>query len=186
MKRILYLFLTILLLSSSFLGCKKEWDPFEPPVKPANKEFDLNDDQIPDFELSYRTSWLDGVYTGEMFSGYLTPKNNNKFIKHQNTGFFIVELNDTIFKQVELPLLWTISPTDCPILVKIASSSISGWEREWSSNKKGFNDYYLSFSLSANDKDYLGWMKVNINPKNGHVEILDKKLSDQSFIIIGK
>jgi hypothetical protein len=187
MKRKIQFLLGISFFALIFTGCnKEEWDPFQRPVNPEAKEYDLNDDQIIDFKLVYRNWTWDGAHTsGDMITGELVPENNNQVLLHQDLGLLFGQINDTVFNQVESPFLWETSAIHIPFLLSITSTNPTGWEKEWTTKnnvKKEF--YYLSFKIFVDDKENLGWIRLKINNLTGQVEITDKQLTDQDHIII--
>ena len=189
MKREIQSLLGISFFALIFIGCnKEEWDPFQRPVKPEDKEYDLNDDQIIDFKLVYKNWTWDGAYSsGDMITCELIPENNNQILLHQDLGLLFGQINDTVFNQVQSPFLWETSSHNIPFLLSIFSTNTIGWEKEWKTKndvKKEF--YYLSFKISVDDKENLGWIKLKINNRSGQVEINDKQLTDQDHIIIDR
>ena len=181
-----YFLLVIFFFALTLAGCKKEeWDPTQTPDKPEDKEFDLNGDQIKDFKLVYRNwTWDGNITSGDMITGELVPENNNQILIHPDLGLLFVQLNDTIFNQIESPFIWE---TSSYFLLSIKSTNPTGWEREWSVKnnvKKEF--YYLSFKISVDNRENLGWIKMNINHLTGQIEITDKQLTDQDYIVVDR
>ena len=189
MKRLTRLIFLLGLLSSTVFSCDKDKEDNIPPVSPENKEFDLNNDSINDFKLDYvRYTW-DGIGpdgTGFAIAGLLVPLNNNKILKNQDLGLLFYQDNDTLSNQFVLPYLWLSSSSEWPVLVEI-KTYINQWENTWTIKGNETKDFYfLAFSISKSDKNFLGWMKLIIDKNTGLVEIVDKKTTDQEFIIIGK
>ena len=189
MKREIQFLFGITFFTLISIGCnKEEWDPSQRPVKPEDKEFDLNDDQIIDFKLMYRNWTWDGAYScGDVISCEFVPENNNQVLLHRDLGLLFGQINDTVFNQVQSPYLWETSIYHIPFLLSIASNNATGWEKEWTTKndvKKEF--YYLSFKIFVDSKENLGWIKLKINNLSGQVDITDKQLTDQNHIIIDR
>lgn len=188
MKRVYHFSLLLFFLAYLLIGCKEKWDPFEKPVPPEDKEYDINDDQIIDFKIKYQLWTWDGLNSsGDMYSCEVVPVNNARLLVHNDSGLLPCQVNDTIFHQVITPFRWASTYYDIPFLLSIISDSRTGWQREWTTKNNVKRDfYYISFKMPAADKEYLGWIKLKINNLTGEIEITDRQLNSSDYLIIGR
>jgi hypothetical protein len=181
MKTILYCIFFVCTVLLTF-GCEKtRGDKTENSyliIQPKSQDIDINNDLITDFRIDYK--WLvtnDEPSSGKALIGYVKPLNENKILYKNNVGNLFLLKNDTVFLIPATKMIWSKFQAD---LV-----TNNGKDTNWtviSSNH--ISDFYLGFRLSTSIKNYIGWMKVDINKNSGIISIINKKLTETEFLII--
>lgn len=188
MKRVILFFILSFFLMTILFSCKVNWDPFEKPVIPEDKEYDLNNDNIIDFKIVHQAWTWDGLNSsGDLYSCELVPTNSTQVLVHSESGLLARRLSDTLFHQVNTPLSWKSSHHDIPFLLSIKSTSNIGWEREWHTMNNIKDDfYYISLIIPAAGNESLGWIKLEINNLTGAIGIKDQEFVNREYLIIEK
>jgi hypothetical protein len=170
------------------LGCEKDKDLSKtPPETPQLVKYDLNDDSADDFTIEYRWFTWDGINSsGDGISGTIEPLNQNSILFKRKGVTLFNQLNDTIKMEVTEPLYWETFQAD---LISISNSSENNylWPNEWKiQSNTTQSSYYLGVKLKENESFLIGWVKFRIEKSTGEIQIIDKKLTSDSYIVIDK
>jgi hypothetical protein len=184
MKKICYIFILPGLLSFSLNSCTKETDYI--PTRQETKDYDLNNDLINDVRIEYNVMTWDGFGpdgTGDIIEAEMIPLNNTKLLRKPDIGSLFAPLKDTIHFQMTAPYSWDLSPQK---MVEIRTY-INKWPKEWTvSSNESIDFYYIAFTKTTDSKNQLGWAKVYIDRSTGIIKIIDTKVTELDFLIIGK
>ena len=188
--RKIYRILFISAFIANIYSCEK--DSSTHTKIPQSFDCDFNDDQIIDFRIEYSLNTWDGYDNqgnpigGDCKSGGLLPLNENSILCNHAEGWLFRTINDTIYSNVSDSDYFSSSKA---VLVSISttSGSGSGWEKEWSIAGDLSQDYYyLGFKIINGDNYLLGWLKLYINKTTGEIVIIDKRTTNNDFIIVGE
>jgi hypothetical protein len=184
MKKIVIFFTLCLLTGYTFYSCTKE--TYYIPSRHETKEFDLNNDLINDVRIQYIAMTWDGVGpdgTGDLIEGEILPINNTRLLSKEVSGSLFPPLKDTLHFQMKSPYSWDVSSHN---LVEIRTY-INKWPKVWTVNFAEASEYfYIAFVKTTDTRNQLGWIRIKIDTSTGLIEIIDTKISDQDFLIIGK
>ena len=188
--RFIYIILFISAFIATFYSCEKD---VENHLKiPQSYDCDFNDDQIIDFRIEYSLNTWDGFDSlgnprgGDCISGGLLSLNENSVLLKHDEEWLFRTINDTIYSNVSDSDYFSSSKV---VLVSISttSGSGSGWEKEWSiAGDLSQDNYYLGFKIMDDDNYLLGWLKLHINKTTGEIVIIDKRTTNNDFIIVGE
>jgi len=148
--------------------------------QPKSLDIDINNDTVIDFRIDYK--WLitnDYPTSGKSLTGYIQPLNGNEILYKRNIGNLFLQKNDTIFSTSTATLTWNKYQADLVVN--------NGQDSTWSIiSPEGINNFYLGLKLKTAVNNYIGWMKIAVQSMTGEISIVNKKLSEADFIIIGE
>ena len=157
------------------------------PQPPPSVNYDLNNDAINDFTISYSMFVWDGIYSsGFGYSGTIKPLNENLLLGKRDAQLNMLTLlsrfNNTISREVSTPFEWNSYQTT---LVSITGSANNTWPGEWTiQSDTALDFYYLGVKMKENDHFLTGWIKLEINKATGEIKIVNKKLTPNDSIVI--
>lgn len=183
------IYLLIFFIIFSLYSCEKDEKSDSlsktPPKLPAATNYDLNDDSINDIRIEYGYFTWDGLQSsGDGIAGSIKPLNGSSILqKHDNLPLFNT-INETISISTNEPFYWEtilVFP-----LVRLLTED-NYWPNVWKiSSNMTMDFYYLGITINKNNSNLLGWIKIKIDKSNGYIQIVDKKFTTESFIVIGK
>ena len=156
------------------------------PTIPQTVDFDFNDDQIYDFEIEYSNFTWDGINcSGDGISGNFKPLNQNTILLRTNERTLFLQYNDTIKNTAENPSYWDNFRACVVSISTLPDGNL--WPIEWSvQSNQNQQVYYLGIKVVVKSGYSIGWLKLQVDKTSGIVEIKDKKITNASFIIVGK
>jgi hypothetical protein len=186
MKTFTCLFICLLIL---FYACKKDNDSNnKEPSVPASASYDFNNDGLDDLLVKYQKYTWDGVnISGDLITGMIEPINSSSLLVKRGESKLFLSLNDTIFQDVSDPLYWEQNIQ--PVLVSISNSSTTNhvWPGEWSIiDNKNQESYYVAISIPSNLVHLIGWLKLKISKSTGKLQIVDKNIVGESYVIVDR
>jgi hypothetical protein len=179
-------FLVVVLIS----GCENEVDPGIPMDRePKNfdvkdENFDFNDDGINDFSLKYNAfAWCGIKESGMGISARLSAAGRNAVLQTSLSECLFSKQGDIINRNITEPLEWD------GFYAPLANyyQMISNTEDEWTVYSENSPDsYYLGIKIEKETEVLIGWVKLGIDIKTGHVKVLEKKTTSDASIVVGR
>lgn len=141
---------------------------------------DVNSDGIDDFMIHYNEiATMDYPSSGGSRSAIITPLNGNKILYKYPDGYLFLQNGDIIFSEAKDELKWL--GYDASIMSTRRSGQV--WDDRWTIDSE-YSDYYLAIKLAVGDSELVGWMKLDLDDKNGRIKVIDIELSTESSLEI--
>ncbi len=195
--KILRNLLLIASIIAFFYSCNEDKEALNgaQPEIPQPAICDFNEDLINDFSIAYYLGIWDGYDSegnpagGDMITGDIEPLLDNSVWCEIGGGWLFLQPGDTVYSDYSHDTtihFWAESPV---VLVAIATTAGSGsdWEKEWSiAGEPDREFYYLGFRIKKDNNYIPGWLKLKIHTSNGVIEITDKGITENDYIIVGE
>lgn len=190
-------FILSLVLLPTIFGCDKSDDS---PVSsdeeglsislPEPKNYDFNEDSEDDFYLSYTMGIWDGFNSSGLFlSGRIGALDNNDILIKLENEFdkrvLFNQIYDTLYLEPVEPIKW--SKNDTAFIAELYQNNDNIWPETWEiRSTKADNPYYLGIRINEDENIWIGWLKLQIDDSNGHIRILDYRLTNKKEIVIDR
>jgi len=188
-KTIFYItFLTLVISCSKDDDDQKQLSSKEPEI-PESIIYDLNEDSVNDFTISYDLGVWDGVgASGFLYYGRLKAMGENRFLdeyeENVSTTFLFAEKGDSIQQEASAPQSWDYNFAS---LTTLWQGGDGVWSSEWViESKKASKPYYVGIQIRVVDRFLIGWLKLEIDKNTGQINIIDHELTSEDSLVIDR
>ncbi len=166
--------LNILLIATAilFFGCNRTTD--EMPTIPAGFDIDIEEDGVMDYGIEYVAVDIDGGDATFGYRGRFIANRNNQILENIEDRALFLRDKDDVRELVEDPLQWAREGKAVDF-ISIDNNSDGEWPNRWELlNDSDHSTYFFGLKMVNGNGITVGWVEIDINTKNGEVEVVDK------------